>query len=614
MRVVAGVSCLAVTALLFLQGPTHARIFFHRLLGRDVPWPQRTHLEVTIPNLTEVEAGPDAIDVRVARGSDVPVVVRARGIAPDDVTLHFADGTTETLSRGTGDTYRRVLRQVQADQEFYVTGGDDDDRRPLVRLFVLQPPDVSGIAVRVRPPEYTGLPESLEPSGDVEVLAGSRLTVHLTVDPADARGIARILPEDLTVALEPRPFPTPGDVASDSPATDATPGLAFDLTAERSIRYRFELTDSSGLANPDPGLYGVRVALDRSPEVRIVSPGRSDVETVAGGAIPLRVRASDDFGLTAMRLVARDVREDSEPRTTELELRPLPDAGAGDSRGALASRRLTVADLAGPEGATEGTQFSIEVTAWDNRRPEPGEGSSSPVRVRIVSADELMRRIQDRLARLRQQASQLSDLQTEKRMRVDELLEAMLSDDLLETGDSRALSGALNGQRRVRSDADAVTRELAAIVETVLYARLDEKAGALLESLDARLSAVADRAFHEESWTSLVSEYRSGTLGTAGLAGHLVDILAVALAISETHTWEAAEALERAQSAVDVRSVQRALDEASNQQALALTRIEDLLERLAEWDSFQSVLALTRDLLERQSALRQRTQRFAKEK
>jgi hypothetical protein len=234
--------------------------------------------------------------------------------------------------------------------------------------------------------------------------------------------------------------------------------------------------------------------------------------------------------------------------------------------------------------------------------------------VRIVSADELMRRIQDRLARLRQQASQLSDLQTEKRMRVDELLEAMLSDDLLETGDSRALSGALNGQRRVRSDADAVTRELAAIVETVLYARLDEKAGALLESLDARLSAVADRAFHEESWTSLVSEYRSGTLGTAGLAGHLVDILAVALAISETHTWEAAEALERAQSAVDVRSVQRALDEASNQQALALTRIEDLLERLAEWDSFQSVLALTRDLLERQSALRQRTQRFAKEK
>ena len=614
MRVVAGLTCVGVTAMLFVASQNHAKIFFHRLLGRDVAWPQRTHLVLEIPNLDEVEITPTLISVRVARGSDVAVVIRARGVAPDDVTLHFADGSRETLPRGNGRTYRRVLRQVQADQEFYVTGGDDRDHEPLVRLSVLQPPDISGIAVRVQAPSYTGLPETLEFNRDVEVLAGSTLTVHVLADPPEARGIARLLPEDRSIELAPRPFPVDPSTATDTLA--AAPGLAFELTAERTIRYRFELTDSAGLSNPDPGLYGIRVAQDRPPEVLVLSPGRSDVETVAGGSIPVRVRAKDDFGLTSMRLSSSDVRGGAEPRSSELVLRALPgnESGSPVALEALAGRRIGIEDLAGSEEVAEGALFLVEITAIDNREPEPNEGAASPFRVRIVSSDEFMRRVQDRLARVRQQAAALSSLQTEKRQRVEELLEVMQSDDFLKAGDSRALSGALNGERRVAGDATSLSRELANIVETVLYARVDDKGGALLEALDANMATVADRTFHSEAWTSLIAGYEAGAFGAAGLSGNLLDILAVAIVISETHTHSAVLALERAQGALEITSIRDALEEASGQQALALTRIEDLLERLAEWDSFQSVLALTRDLLERQSALRQRTQRFATEK
>ena len=49
------------------------------MIGRDVPWPQRTWLSVEVPLAAdegEVERVGDEIRVRVARGSDVPLIVR----------------------------------------------------------------------------------------------------------------------------------------------------------------------------------------------------------------------------------------------------------------------------------------------------------------------------------------------------------------------------------------------------------------------------------------------------------------------------------------------------------------------------------------------------------
>ncbi len=629
-RLLAGLSCVGVTAVLLAVSTAHARIFFQRMLGSEIPWPRRTNLELELPNLGDVDVDPGEIVARVSRGSDVLVLVRARGVAPEEVTLNFSDGTKEFLARGSGGTYRCVLRAVRDDLELYVTGGDDDDRDPLMRLVVLQPPDVSGIAVLVRPPPYTGIPEELVFNRDVDVLAGSELSIHVRVDPPDARGSARVLPDDRVLALVPAPFPAePEALDPESPGAPLQrDGLAFHLTAERSIRYRFELRDASGLTNPDPGLFAVQVIPDRAPEVQVLSPGRADVETVAGGAISLRARVKDDFGITGIAWRTIDTRGTG-GETPATSATSVPEERAGGAlewrtatedpfperradRVVVAGGRLSIAQMFGD--VAEGSQYTVEVVATDNREPTPSEGRSSEIRIRIVSADELLRRIQDRLARLRIEASELADLQTEKRHRVDELIEALGSDALVEAGDSRALSSLLTGQRRVQGDAESVARELAAIADTVLYARLDDKAGALLERLDARMSNVFDKSFRPDVWTELHAEYASGSLGSAGLAGNLIEILGVALQIGDTHARLAAAALERAQNSVDFKSIRTALEECAREQKLALARIEDLLERLAEWDSFQSVLTLSRDILNRQSVLRQRTQRFASEK
>jgi len=551
LRFASGLSCATVALALLLAGGEHARIFFARMVGGSTPWPKRTELAVNVPILGErarIERDEDEIRVYVARGSDVPVLVEARGVVPDEVTLHFEGAADATLPRGSGNTFRTVLRSREQDFSFHATGGDDRDARPRVRVHVLQPPDVTDLAVAIEPPAYTGLADRLERNRDVEVLRGSKLVVHVATEPADAEGVARLLPEDRVVPLLPRPFPAAdgggaeADAAPPAEARGERAGLAFELEAERSLRYRFELRDDTGLANPDPGLFGIEVLEDRPPEVQLLAPGRSDVETVVGGALALRARVRDDFGLAEVRWRVTDAAQPDggeavDARGGELELRRLVDVEPGQvvpEHVGHVSRRLEVAELAAPGAPpAEGQQFSIEVLASDNELPEANEGRSNTVRLRIVSSDELLRRVQDRLARARLQANSLAELQRSKRVRVEDLLDALQTDGLLGTGDDLALQAALTGQRRVEGDARALSRELASITESVLYARVDDKAGALFASLDAAMATATDRGFQADVWLELCASYRSGALGSAGLAGNLIDLLGLALEISD---------------------------------------------------------------------------------
>ena len=649
LRFAGGLLSVAVLSGLFLANRDLAGIFFERMVGLGTPWPQSTHLLVEVPlhgdgaQVSTVpgprEDTPRAIVVRIARGGDVPVHVTALGEVPDDVTLHFEGGQDVVLASGGDGVFRQTLRSCQEDTSFYVTGGDDDDELPLVKITVLQPPDVAGLAVRITPPEYSGLQPETVYNRDVEVLAGSRLSVHVLPDPADARGVARLLPENREIPLEARPYPhpDPGPGSGDDAAAGA--GLGFDVYAEKSLRYRLELTDPGGLSNPDPGLFSVRVVEDRPPELLVLAPGRGDVETVIGGVLALRVRAEDDFGLTELAWSATPFQHDggtpgsgapSEPVQRPggaLPWEPLPDplgpgglaapAGPGGEpvKIGIGRTRIEVAELAPPGTIlAEGQVYSVEFTARDNQTPEAGESRSSPVRVRIVTADELLRRVQDRLARARLQATALAEIQREKRQRVEELLDSLKSDAPLEGGDEIALDSALTGQRRVQGDAQALARELASITESVLYARLDDKAGALFEFLDARLARGTDRNFRPGPWRELARAHAERQLGSPGFAGNLVDILGLSMEIGEDHASEAVLALERARDAGAMGEISDALVESVELQTLTLNRIEDLLERLAEWDNFQSVVTLARDILARQKALQDRLKDIGSDK
>lgn len=649
-RALLGLAAVAAVTLLLAWNGAAARIFLARMAGGPTPWPQRTQLAIEIPMTSAGATGEHApaadaegeIVVRVARGADVPVLVRATGEVPDEVVLHFEGGHRSVLGSAGGPLFRTLLRSVQEDVVFHATGGDDQDDAPRARLVVLQPPDVTRIAVSIQPPAYSGLPARVESDPDVEVLAGSDLVVHVLTTPADVRGQARLLPEDRVIDLAPATFPRIGEQPE-------VAGQAFALRAERSVRYRFEIVDAQGLSNPDPGLFGITVVEDRAPEVEVLSPGRGDFDTVAGGLLPLRVRAQDDFALARIGYeitppgveAGNGVLRDLEWRALTPEERAAaePERGPSLRAAGIARARLAVRDLAappapagepaapsaeGPNGATaagptplpalEGLQFQLVVRAMDAAEPKPHEGRSTPVRVRVVAPEEFLRRIQDRLARAQSQTAALLELQREKRRLALEMLAALTSDAPGTEETQSDLALMLTGGRRVQGDARSLARELSSSAEAVLYARIDERAGAALEVLDAALSQSTARGFDPEPWRDLARAARGGELAGTGLTAKLIDIAALALEISEEHATNAVAELGRAQDATALDKVREHLAAAEKSQAAVVERLERLLERLAEWDNFQSVLGLTRDILNGQKSLSERTRQNAKEK
>ncbi|MBL8859998.1 MAG: hypothetical protein JNL28_15930 [Planctomycetes bacterium] len=630
-------TCASVV-LLFVLRWDMASVFLARMAGANTPWPQRTHLAIEVPTAARLfvdsEPAPDAdvhqdeVTHKVARGSDVPILVRADGEVPEEVVLHFTSGHRVVLAAGGGAEFRTLLPAVQEDLSFYATGGDDQDELPLVHLRVLQPPDVSGLAVEITPPAYSGLAATVNFDRDVEVLSGSKVVVHVLTDPPSATGKVRLVPEDRLLELETLPFPLSADEAAANKT--ARTGLAFAILPTKSLRYRFELHDSTGLSNPNPGLFGITVVEDRAPEVELLSPGRGDFDTVAGGVLPLRARAEDDFGIQSVSYSVEitGLTEGAPPLVTPLAFNAIPVEARGDepavagaasgvrtrsARAAVLARaRLEIATLAGAEPATEGRQFQLQVLATDISAPTAKVGRSSPLRVRVVSTDEFMRRLQDRLSRAQTTTAGLAELVREKNRRTDELLASLESDN--PEGATGELSLALTGQRRVLGDARALARELCANAESVLYARVDDRSLAALDFLDERLALQTGRSFEATPWRELGAAARDRAIAGSGLAGKLVDITALALQISEDLAVGATNDLSRAIEAVDIAKAHEHLTSASLQQKAMLIQIDKLLEKLAEWDNFQSVLSLTRDILNGQKSVSERTRQAAKDK
>ncbi|HUR29424.1 MAG TPA: hypothetical protein VM509_14640, partial [Planctomycetota bacterium] len=239
---------------------------------------------------------------------------------------------------------------------------------------------------------------------------------------------------------------------------------------------------------------------------------------------------------------------------------------------------------------------------------EGGDGSisrSAPISVRVVSAEEFLRRTQDRLARVRLSVGELETLARDKGRRSRELV-ASLESDAPETGASAGELAALySGSRRVEGDAQAIARELCSIAETVLYARLDTEADGALAALDDALArAPRSGAFPLEAWREFGRGAQAGRRAT--LAGQLAGLVDLALAIDVDDARAATKVAERAAQAADLGDVHALLGEHMRLSAQLDGHVQDLLARLAEWDNFQSILSLTKDILNRQKALRER--------
>jgi hypothetical protein len=153
-------------------------------------------------------------------------------------------------------------------------------------LVAYVPPEVARLSLRLIPPAYSGLPELRQSSPPINALRGTRVLFELTGNVP--LGMAELrLTNGLVIALK----------AAESNLWQG------ELSVSSDSEYSMVIADTRGrpsLANA--ARHPIRALPDLPPKVDVIEPGE-DIRADPDEIIPLKVAASDDFGLDSITIV-----------------------------------------------------------------------------------------------------------------------------------------------------------------------------------------------------------------------------------------------------------------------------------------------------------------------
>ncbi len=223
---------------------------------------------------------------------------------------------------------------------------------------------VGDIQLSYRYPAYSRREDRVVPASDGSILAlpGTRVDMRLRSDrPVSAGRLEGLASGPVLLSL------------------DSARELSGQLVVERSGSYRFVLQDAAGNDWRSSQARSVQLEVDRMPELRMDKPEQDRVVR-ADEAVELLFDASDDYGLSEVRLVWRVVG-----RAQIEQHRTLWRAGAQSRRKHRGALRWELAELELQPG--EQLQFAVEGLDNDDVRG-PKVGRSRAVTFKVFSAEE----------------------------------------------------------------------------------------------------------------------------------------------------------------------------------------------------------------------------------
>lgn len=379
-----------------------------------------------------------------------------------------------------------------------------DDETEWRRIRLVPPPRIESARAVITPPEYAaGL--SLGEGGEL----GTRVEAALGAG-ADERAVAPASLVGSAIELEltlNKPVPVPeggedrrdwiartlgGDALDAGAEVDAQgERITVRWTADRSVRMPVVLVDAFGIESVDEAVFRFEAVEDRAPSATVTAPA-ADEAVLPTAIVQVEGEGRDDVGLSRVWLDRRIARpagegERSGPGGAVEPGDPavLSQAEPAGQRAARVAATLELRDT----GVAPGDEVWITALAADALADGAGlrEPTRSAVRrLLIIDESELIERIQNDLAAIRQSA-----------IRIDEQ-QAQTSDRLRELGpDEGARRGQSQVGERLARQREAVQRLAERVERNALQ---DPRLDLLLQEAERRLNE-AGRASGEASRT-----------------------------------------------------------------------------------------------------------------
>lgn len=573
----AAAGVLLVIVVLLLFAPQAASQAARRMLipWSNDPWPRLNDLAFVDPPHKVPFGEPFQVEL-VDRNDNLPGIVK--------IYYQFEGQQQESVvgqdMKPAGDKMVHTLNRVSQPFRFRAAGGDDDTM-PWISVEVVQPPRLESLSLMLHPPDYTGWPAQ-ESTPHIKALAGT--TVSLSGRSSKPLSKARIV---VDAGEE--------EAAFEAKITDD--GRGFELgrkqnpwTLAESGGYRIELTGADGVTSGGDERYQLQVVPDAPPRVSLDSP-ETHAFVTAGAVVQIAGSVKDDLAIERIELrFSRSDQSEAGEEIVVLYQGPEKAVALGDAAATLSGEGETQAikhawDLAKLPHLGEGTSLLLTVAAADYR---PQQEISTPRRITIITDDQLQDRIDQRQSFLLGQLAEALNLQRESRAQTSSLQIQLLKAGKFEKTDLVDLQAAELNQRQIgrllAGEQDGVLAQIDALEEVLDNNRVDNP------GIRRRL----------ESLRAGVREITTGPLPS--IQRDLISTLKTAQ-LSQEQSKQGGQALTPALS----QSERESLEKIAVGQDDVIARLEQMLGRLSQWDSYRRFARDISQLRRDQDAVSERT-------
>jgi hypothetical protein len=343
-------------------------------------------------------------DLTVARGEDVELRAHADGLIPAGGSIWIRRGEQRAIEQPVSGSGREfVFVQKSAVESFAYYWRLGDGRSPEFHVTVIIPPQVRAILARYDYPAYTRRPPETAYGGNLEGLPGTKVTLAVRTNKPITKGVM-LMDNGREVSLAPLAETT--DQGQDARATTYT--AALDIGTSRSA-YRVRLVDDYGFENKDPMEYAITPLPDEAPHVELRNiEDRKFVTPYA--ALPVEIHCRDDYGVARVQLHLSIAGAKEE----------IIEAPArANERDVTLSHTLRFDKL----DLKPGAELFLWASALDNCAiGKPHEGFSGKVRLDVVSPEEMVRLMRERMESLFPRLEQIGVDAIESKTAIEDIL------------------------------------------------------------------------------------------------------------------------------------------------------------------------------------------------